>query len=184
MDTFWQSILNNIQWMGEWSGLGFWITSGLLVAILLCFLWLLYRMIRGEPQTIVAFDSPDGSITVSPKAVEEIIQKAANTTAGIARCKSKLKVKRRQLNIHIRLQLKAGNRMKRVEESLKRHIRYTMQEMLGMDNIGAISIEITGIVGNPPPPLDESEPEEPRLLSKYDEAPEVESEQPPEKKEL
>ncbi len=145
----------------------------LAIAVLLFIFLMLLRLLNTGPQQIVAFDSADGKVTVSPNAVGEIIQKAASASSGIARCKSRLQVRRGNLHINIRLQLKAGSKMKLVEEQLKRHIRHTMQDMLGMDNVGSINIEITGIVGNPMPPQQEVPQEQPRLLSRYDADPEV-----------
>jgi uncharacterized alkaline shock family protein YloU len=132
-------------------------------AATLAFLWLLIRLSnRGKTPEILAFETGGGKVTVSLHAISELIQRAAASTDGVARCSSRISQRRGQLQaIRLKIHLRASSHLREVEESLQKRIAHTLRVTLGIEQMGSIDTIVAGLVGEPEVPQD-PEPEEPR----------------------
>jgi len=124
-----------------------------LIAIVLvvgffCFMWARSRRLR-KPKEIVAFESGTGHVTVARGAISDLIHRAAANTDGVAKCSSRITVRRGLLKIKLKVHLSANSNLKNVHNTLKARIGDTLRNTLGIEQMGDIDTVVTGLVGTP-----------------------------------
>lgn len=136
-------------------------------AFVLAIIFLLIRLLnRGNAPEILAFETDGGKVTVSLHAIGELIQRAAASTDGVARCVSRIQVRRGHLaSIRVKIHLRASSQLKEVEKNLQKRIAHTLRVTLGVEQIGTIDTVVASLVGEPEVPQDPPPHPESRLRS-------------------
>jgi len=111
-------------------------------ALVLAFLFLLLR--RRQPSSVVAFTSEGGRVMVTRSAITELVHTSCNQLRDVAKPSIRIRVKRGQTNLEVRLKLASGGRLTEVAATLKEHLKAALQQNLGIDNLGSIDITVTG----------------------------------------
>lgn len=121
------------------------LSIGLGVALLILIFWLL---LRRQPSAIEAFDSERGHVRVSRRAITEVARRACETMNGISRCNTRIKFRRGNLVIDVRIRLVAGHSLSEVCSELEHRMHRTLQDNLGIQRLGDINIMVTGFSGD------------------------------------
>ena len=117
-------------------------------AALLLFLGLcLFALRRRQPKEILAFQNQAGQVTVARQAITELVKRVCLGNEGISKCGIRIRMRRNALNIVVRIQLLAGSQLNEVTSALQDGISRTLQENLGLENLGDINIVVTGFTG-------------------------------------
>ncbi|MEM7790564.1 MAG: alkaline shock response membrane anchor protein AmaP [Verrucomicrobiota bacterium] len=126
------------------------------VLILVVFLVLL---LKRQPKNVVAYKTEDGSVLVSRAAIVELVQTSCEQLEDVSKPNVKIKVKGQVTHFQVRLKLLTGGRMRDVQKTLQVHLRNTLTENLGIENLGKIDIIATGFKsGRINPPARNEEP--------------------------
>ena len=96
--------------------------------------------------TIIAFQNPDGEVTVSLKAIEDYIRKISRDIPGISDVRAHVVVKRRAVNIECHVSLTAGSNIPDITERIQLAVRSRIQNMLGMEERINVKMHVSRIV--------------------------------------
>lgn len=111
-------------------------------ALVLAFIFILLR--RRQPSSVIAFTSEGGRVMVTRSAITELVQTSCTQLRDVAKPCIRIRVKRGQTNLEVRLKLASGGRLTEVAATLKEHLRDALQQNLGISNLGSIDITVTG----------------------------------------
>jgi len=96
--------------------------------------------------SIIAFQNPDGEVTVSLKAIEDYIRKISRDIPGINDVRAHVAVKRRAVNIECHVSLTAGSNIPDITERIQLAVRSRLQNMLGMEERINVKMHVSRIV--------------------------------------
>ena len=116
-------------------------------ALLLFFVLCLFALRRRQPKEILAFQNQAGQVTVARQAITELVKRVCLGNEGVGKCGIRIRMRRNVLNIVVRIQLLAGSHLNQVTSALQDGISHTLQENLGLENLGDINIVVTGFMG-------------------------------------
>lgn len=135
----------------------------------LALLVLLWALVRRQPKNVVAYSTESGRVMVSRQAIVELVQSSCEQLQDVSKPKVKISVRGRSTHFEIRLKLLSGGSLRHIEQTLQTHLRHTLTENLGIENLGRINILATGFKSgkiesnrskeNALPPEAEPEPE-------------------------
>lgn len=105
------------------------------------------RMVAGlRGGSIIAFQNPDGEVTVSLKAIEDYIKKISKDIPGICDVRSHVEVRRNGVNITCYVSLTAGSNIPDITERIQLAVRSRLQNMLGMEEKINIKMHVSRII--------------------------------------
>jgi uncharacterized alkaline shock family protein YloU len=99
-----------------------------------------------KKKRIIAFQNPDGEVTVSLTAIEEYIQKIAKGIPGIRDVRSQVEIDRKGIDITIDVSLVSGANIPQVTETIQMEVRNKVQSMLGVEEKISIKMHIKKIM--------------------------------------
>ncbi len=99
-----------------------------------------------KKKRIIAFQNPDGEVTVSLTAIEEYIQKIAKGIPGIKDVRSQVDIDRKGIDITIDVSLVSGSNIPQVTETIQMEVRNKVQSMLGVEEKINIKMHIKKIM--------------------------------------
>ncbi|MEM1221368.1 MAG: alkaline shock response membrane anchor protein AmaP [Verrucomicrobiota bacterium] len=114
------------------------------VGTVLVLIVVLVLFLKRQPKNVVAYKTEDGSVLVSRAAIIELVQTSCEQLEDVSKPSVKIKVKGPVTHFQVRLKLLAGGRMRDVQKTLQVHLRNTLTENLGIENLGQIDIIATG----------------------------------------
>ncbi len=114
----------------------------ILVLLLLLAVW----SARRQPDTIPAFDSDNGHVTVSRKALQDLIQGCCERVNDVGRAKAKVSTRGGIINTHVRLRLNSDGKLSSISGYLQEQISQVVKQNLGIESIGTIDIVVVGIL--------------------------------------
>lgn len=117
-----------------------------LVAVILIFL-LLLLLRRRQPKKILAYQSENGRVLVSRSAILELVQTACTQIDNVYRPTVQIRTRRGVCHLKVGIKLESGGKLKYVENTLQKHLRQSLTETLGIEQLGAIDITATGFKG-------------------------------------
>lgn len=97
-------------------------------------------------ESIIAFQNPDGEVTVSLKAIEDYIRKISRDIPGINDVRAHVVVRRRSVNIECHVSLTAGSNIPDITERIQLAVRSRLQNMLGMEERINVRMHVSRIV--------------------------------------
>jgi uncharacterized alkaline shock family protein YloU len=104
---------------------------------------------RKTKETFIDFQSDDGSVGISTKAIQDFIERVGQEFAAIKSIESQLVKGKDGLDISVGVRLLSGNKIPELSQVLQQRIRESVRESLGLENIGKITIQIKEIIGAP-----------------------------------
>jgi len=111
------------------------------------FLVLLWAMFRRPRDRVTAFEAGNGSVTISRRALQDIIARSCEQFGEIARAKVLVRTPGGKLRTEIHLRLKQSARIRDFSETLRARITEALTENLGMEDVGTMEFIVAGIVG-------------------------------------
>lgn len=123
------------------------IAVGLAVAALAVLAWWLARR---PPETISAFDNQNGRVTVSRKALQELIQGCCERVNEVGRARATVSTRGGVISTHVRLRLNANGKLDSISGYLQEQISEAVKQNLGIESIGNIDIVVIGILPESP----------------------------------
>lgn len=114
-------------------------TSGLVLVLVL----LLLALLRRQPKHLIAYETEDGSVTVSRLAIVELVRTSCNQFSELG--KPSIRIHKRGKYTHLTIYIKflGGSRLREIEKTLQEHLRHNLSESLGVENLGKINIVVT-----------------------------------------
>ena len=115
--------------------------SALLVVLVL--LLLLINSRKRQPKHIVAYRTDNGNVTISRSAVVELVRTSCEQLDQVSKPSLRVYTKKGLTHFTIRIQLSSGSSLKDVEKTLQSHLRESLSQDLGIENLGEINIVVT-----------------------------------------
>ncbi len=97
----------------------------------------------------IKFDSDEGSVGISTKAIQDFIERVGKEFAAIKSIKSTLHKNKNTLDIAINVKVLSGNKIPELSQVLQQRVRESVRESLGLEEIGDITIHVQEIIGAP-----------------------------------
>lgn len=95
--------------------------------------------------SMIAFQNPDGQVTVSIKAIEDYIRKISKDIPGITEVRSRVEVRRGGFNVICHVSLTAGSSIPDITERIQLAVRSRLHNMLGMEDKIKIKMHVSRI---------------------------------------
>ncbi|RKX31190.1 MAG: alkaline shock response membrane anchor protein AmaP [Verrucomicrobia bacterium] len=116
------------------------------------FLVLLWSMLRRPRDRVTAFEDGNGKVTVSRRALEDIIARSCEQFDEIVRAKVSVRTRNDKIRTEIQLRLKQSARVRDFSKQLRARITDILTDNLGMEDVGTMEFIVGGIVAEKPPP--------------------------------
>lgn len=107
---------------------------------------------RKPKETFIDYQSDDGSVGISTKAIQDFIERVGQEFAAVKSIESQLVNGKSGLDIAVGVRLLSGNKIPELSQVLQQRIRESVRESLGLDEIGKITIQVKEIIGAPDKP--------------------------------
>ena len=107
---------------------------------------------RRPKETFIDYQSDDGSVGISTKAIQDFIERVGQEFAAVKSIESRLVNGKNGLDIAVGVRLLSGNKIPELSQVLQQRIRESVRESLGLDEIGKITIQVKEIIGAPEKP--------------------------------
>ena len=101
----------------------------------------------------VHFDSADGNVGISTKAICDFIQRIGKEFAAVKSIDAKLLQKKGALDVALSVKVVSGNKIPELSHLLQQRVRESVRESLGLEEIRNITIKVQEIVGDPAKPV-------------------------------
>jgi len=119
---------------------------------LILMLSVLLRLVGGcrrEKAAFINFDSEDGSVGISTKAICDFIERIGKEFAAVKSIEPKLVKHKDALDIALSVKVLSGNKIPELSHVLQQRVRESVRESLGLEEIRNITIKVQEIVGEP-----------------------------------
>lgn len=115
----------------------------LLLALGVLFVFATLKGLRGEQY--IAFENPNGEVTISVAAVEDFVYRLAKEFVEIKEVHPAIIPKNEGVSIQIRAILWSGVNIPDITEKIQTEIKTQVQTILGIENIANVEIKVTKI---------------------------------------
>lgn len=119
------------------------ITGGLLIMVTLLVMQVVLGKIRME--RTIAFENPDGQVTISLGAIEDFIKRLARQLPEIKELKPNVIATKKGVDITTRLVLHSDTNIPDIAEKIQNLIKAKVQDMLGIEESISIKLHIAKI---------------------------------------
>jgi uncharacterized alkaline shock family protein YloU len=113
---------------------------------------------RKEKSAFINFDSEDGSVGISTKAICDFIERIGKEFAAVKSIESKLVKNKDSLDVALGVKVLSGNKIPELSHVLQQRVRESVRESLGLEEIRNITIKVQEIVGDPAQIIAEEKP--------------------------
>lgn len=103
----------------------------------------------GKKEKFIDFQSDDGSVGISTKAIKDFIERVGKEFAAVKSIDSQLIHNRGNVDIAISVKVVSGNKIPELTQVLQQRVRESVRESLGIEGIGNITVKVAEIVGEP-----------------------------------
>ncbi len=103
----------------------------------------------GKKEKFIDFQSEDGSVGISIKAIQDFIERVGKEFAAVKSIESRLIHNKNKVDIAINVKVLSGNKIPELTQVLQQRVRESVRESLGIDEIGTITVKVAEIVGEP-----------------------------------
>lgn len=103
----------------------------------------------GKKEKFIDFQSDDGSVGISTKAIKDFIERVGKEFAAVKSIDSQLIHNRGNVDIAISVKVLSGNKIPELTQVLQQRVRESVRESLGIEGIGNITVKVAEIVGEP-----------------------------------
>lgn len=119
------------------------ITGGLLIMVTLLVMQIILGRMRME--RTIAFENPDGQVTISLGAIEDFIKRLTRQLPEIKELKPNVIATKKGVDITTRLVLYSDTNIPDITEKIQNMIKAKVQDMLGIEEAIAVKIHIAKI---------------------------------------
>lgn len=119
------------------------ITGGLLIVVTLLVMQIILGRMRME--RTIAFENPDGQVTISLGAIEDFIKRLTRQLPEIKELKPSVIATKKGVDITTRLVLYSDTNIPDITEKIQNMIKAKVQDMLGIEESIAVKIHIAKI---------------------------------------
>lgn len=113
----------------------------------LCLILGIYWIVRCKTKAIYLYDISGGQVRITHNALTTLIHSVCDGVEAIDRPYVSVKMCGGKLNVTIKLKLNLGHRLLNLSEELQARVTRALQEVLGLERIGTISIIVVGVQG-------------------------------------
>lgn len=107
---------------------------------------LLLVLVLSRPvKTVHAFTGPAGRVTVSRKAVHDLIEARCRAFRGVGGAKALVTNRGSEVDVRIELKIRESARLEDLSAQIQGEVGGMLRENLALENIGAIDIVVTGV---------------------------------------
>ena len=107
---------------------------------------------RGPKEAFIDFQSDEGSVGISTKAIQDFIERVGKEFAAVKSIESRLVKGKNGLDISVGVRVLSGNKIPELSQVLQQRIRESVRESLGLEDVGKITIQVKEIIGAPDKP--------------------------------
>ena len=112
------------------------------------FIVLLWLMVRRPRDRVTAFKDGNGTVTISRRALEDIIARSCEQFDEIVRAKVSVRTRSDKIRTEILLRLKQSARVRDFSKQLRARITEILTENLGMEDVGTMELIVGGMVAD------------------------------------
>jgi len=131
------------------------------------FIVLLWLMVRRPRDRVTAFEDGNGTVTITRRALEDIIARSCEQFDEIVRAKVSVRTRSDKIRTEILLRLKQSARVRDFSKQLRARITEILMENLGMEDVGTMEFIVGGMVADKDSPrttaLDHEVPPEEKM---------------------
>lgn len=126
---------------------------GVVGFLLIAISWASYQFTtaRIQRQKNIAFNNPDGQVSISLSAIEEFIRKIGSSLPEVKEMKSDCIATKKGIDISTRVIFWSDANIPEATEKIQNLVKVKIQEMLGIDEPIMIKIHVTKIATRPEP---------------------------------
>ncbi|MFH0771559.1 MAG: alkaline shock response membrane anchor protein AmaP [Candidatus Omnitrophota bacterium] len=117
-----------------------------LLLILVSFASYQFTISRIQRQKNIAFNNPDGQVTISLSAIEEFIRRIGSSLLEVKEMKSDCIATKKGIDITTKVVFWSDANIPEITEKIQSMIKTRVQEMLGVDEPIIIKVHVTKIV--------------------------------------
>jgi uncharacterized alkaline shock family protein YloU len=129
-------------------------STGVLVGLILAILvWSFLALLRRQPDSFEAFRTESGKVVISKQALQDQIQRCCEELGDVGKARARVLQKKNILSIRIHLRIKSNAKLAGISGYVQDQISTVLRKNLGIENVVAIDIMVTGIL---PPSRDET----------------------------
>lgn len=115
--------------------------------ILLNWIFAQMSLSKAQRQKTIAFDNPDGRVTVSLSAIEDFVRKAARDVSEVKELRSDVVARKGRIVVRVRAVLWSEAHIPAVAERVQSVVRSRVQEMLsGIEEPVTVTVHVAKIV--------------------------------------
>jgi uncharacterized alkaline shock family protein YloU len=107
---------------------------------------LLWLALRRQPSGIRAFANEAGSVTISRRAVQELIQQCCEELGAVGRAKAFVRISGELLHTRVELRLQRDAELKSISGYLQEQIGQALRQTLSLEQIGDIDVTVVGFL--------------------------------------
>lgn len=124
---------------------------GVVGFLLIAISWASYQftVARIQRQKNIAFNNPDGQVSISLSAIEEFIRKIGSSLPEVKEMKSDCIATKKGIDISTRVVFWSDANIPEATEKIQNLVKVKIQEMLGIDEPIMIKIHVTKISARP-----------------------------------
>lgn len=124
---------------------------GVVGFLLVAISWATYQFTAGriQRQKNIAFNNPDGQVSISLSAIEEFIRKVGSSLPEVKEMKSDCIATKKGIDISTRVIFWSDANIPEATEKIQNLVKVKIQEMLGIDEPIMIKIHVTKIATRP-----------------------------------
>jgi uncharacterized alkaline shock family protein YloU len=120
------------------------LTGGLLVIVTLLVVQIIFG--RMQMERTIAFENPDGQVTISLSAIEDFIKRLSKQVPEIKELKPNVIATKKGVDITTRLVLFSDTHIPEITEKVQNIIKGKVQDILGIEEAISVKVHIAKIV--------------------------------------
>ncbi len=119
--------------------------SGIFLAASSLFI-ILGGILTGKPVRSIAYNNPEGEVTVSVKTIQDLIEKAGSEFKEIKSINPHVKKGKNGIIISLRTYIWEGANVPIIAQQLQKVVKERSLAILGLDNISSVEVNISKII--------------------------------------
>ncbi len=116
-----------------------------LAVVFFTYVYIKSRMAREEPS--IAFDNPDGEVSISIKAIEDFVGRIGRDFAEVKSLEPAIVARREGVHIQLKVELWSGTNIPKLTERIQNVIKSQVQNILGIENVQSVTLSVSKIIG-------------------------------------
>ena len=115
-----------------------------ILAIFFAYIYFKSKIARAEPS--IAFDNPDGEVSISIRAIEDFVGRVGKDFAEVKSLEPSVIARREGVQISLRVELWSGPNIPKLTERIQNVIKSQVQNIIGIENVQSITLNVSKIL--------------------------------------